>query len=408
MRRVVVTGAGLYAPLTFEELLEGKCALRAPSGWELPGLGIRISGPTADPAALVRSLPGSWKPDRLDPVSQFALIAAHRARESAGLLQTDLGPASVSVSSSMGGERTHDAASRLLAEHLLTGKRLRLSPFTAPKLMPNASAANVSILLGAHGPSTGMSAACASGAYSIAQAFDWLRLGRAELAFAGASEAPCEEISARVFYAAEALSPTGSSLPFHQKRDGFVLAEGAAVLVLETLEHALARGAEILAELAGVGLSCDAYHVVAPHPEGSFARRAMELALREARVEPGEVDYINAHATGTPVGDVAEVRAIDELFSGCTPFVSSTKGATGHLLGAAGALEAAYTVQAIRTGCIPGTTGLTVDSVDPACSPQHARLLAAEPVETSVSVAISNSFAFGGHNATLVFRRYSN
>ncbi|TPW09075.1 MAG: 3-oxoacyl-ACP synthase, partial [bacterium] len=137
-------------------------------------------------------------------------------------------------------------------------------------------------------------------------------------------------------------------------------------------------------------------------------RRAMELALREARVEPHEVDYINAHATGTPVGDVAEVRAIDELFSGCTPFLSSTKGATGHLLGAAGALEAAYTVQAIRTGCIPGTTGLTLESVDPACSPRYATLLAAERVETSVSVAISNSFAFGGHNATLVFRRYSN
>lgn len=403
MRRVVITGIGLCAPLTFDEVLAGKDALAPPAAWAIPEVGVRVGKVPADVPAAVKAL--GLRPDRLDPVAHFALLAAHAARSDSGLEGDGaVEEAAVVVASSMGGELTHDRASAHLAEHKLTGSRLRLSPFTAPKLMPNASSANVGILLGAHGPNVSPAAACASGAYALAQAADLIRMGRAEVAFAGASEAPCEEIAARVFLAGEALSPTGQSLPFHAGRNGFVLAEGSAVLVLEELEHAQARGARIYAEFAGAGLTCDAHHVVAPTPEGTFAARAMQGALREAGLAPEQVGYVNAHATGTPLGDLAECRAIRSVFGERPPLVSSTKGATGHLLGAAGALEAAYTVLALARGVLPPTTGLDAEHVDPACAEGALDFLAGAPREAAVRAALSNSFAFGGHNASLLFR----
>jgi len=347
----VVTGLGICAPATFEDVVEGRCGLVTPEGWSIPERPVRVGRVRGDTVAAVRALPGGWRPDRLDPVSHFALLAADRARHDSGLTgPSDLEEAAVVIASAMGGERTHDTASAHLAEHKLTEKKLRISPFTAPKLMPNAGSANVGILLGAHGPNVSPAAACASGAYSVAQAADLIRLGRADVVAAGAAEAPCEEIAARTFLAGEALSPQGSSLPFHRERDGFVLAEGAAVLMMEELEHAKKRGARIYAELVGVGLTCDAYHVVAPYPEGHHIANAMRRALAEARISPDEVDYINAHATGTPVGDPIECRAILTVFGDRQPLISSTKGATGHLLGAAGAVEALYTVLALHTG----------------------------------------------------------
>ncbi|HEV3050744.1 MAG TPA: beta-ketoacyl-[acyl-carrier-protein] synthase family protein, partial [Longimicrobium sp.] len=328
-RRVVVTGLGICAPLTFAEVIQGRCGLVPPADWSVPETPLRVGRVPGDPAAAIRALPaphgGHWRPDRLDPFAHFALLAAHEARVDSGLTEPNaFREAAVIVASAMGGERTHDTSSAHLAEHKHTGRRLRLSPFTAPKLMPNAASACVGMLLGAHGPNISPAGACASGGYALAQAADQIRLGRAEVAVTGAAEAPCEEIAARTFLSGEALSPEGRSLPFHRERNGFVLAEGAAILVLEELEHARRRGARIYGELAGVGLTCDAYHVVAPHPDGTYAAEAMRRALREAGMAPAVVGYVNAHATGTPVGDLAECRALRAVFGKHPPLVSST------------------------------------------------------------------------------------
>jgi 3-oxoacyl-[acyl-carrier-protein] synthase II len=406
-RRVVVTGMGVCAPLRFEEIVEGGCGLVPPREWSVPELTLRVGHVPGDVPAAVKALPGSWKPERLDPFSHFALLAAHEARADSGLDDSELEWAAVVVASAMGGERTHYVASAQLAEHRLAenGRRLRLSPFTAPKLMPNAASANVALLLGSHGPNVSPAAACASGAYAIAQAVDLIRFGRAEVAVTGAAEAPCEEISARGFLAGDALSPTGRSLPFHKERDGFVLAEGSAILILEERERALRRGARVYAEIAGVGLTCDAHHVVAPHPEGRFAVEAMTAALREAELSPDQVGYVNAHATGTPVGDVVECRAVRALFRERLPLVSSTKGATGHLLGAAGALEAVYTIAALHTGRIPPTLHLDDAATDPECAAGGLDFVPDAGRELRLRAALSNSFAFGGHNASLLFTR---
>lgn len=407
-RRVVVTGIGFCAPLDFSGVVSGASALVEPAEWTIPDRPVRIGRVPLDVPAAVRALPGNWRPDRLDPVSHLALLAAHAARADAGLTDPEaLRDAAVVVASAMGGERTHHNASKHLTEHQITGTKLRLSPFTAPKLMPNAASANVAILLGAHGPNVSPAAACASGAYALAQAADQIRLGRASVVVTGAAEAPCEEIAARTFLAGEALSPTGQSLPFHRERNGFVLAEGAAVLVLEELEHARKRGARIYAELAGTGLTCDAYHVVAPQPDGEFAAQAMRLALREAGLAPDAVGYVNAHATGTPLGDVAECRALREVFGERVPLVSSTKAATGHLLGAAGALEAAFTILAVYSGQVPPTRELDAETTDPECAEGGIDFVAGEAREIPLTAAMSNSFAFGGHNASLVFTRFT-
>jgi 3-oxoacyl-[acyl-carrier-protein] synthase II len=404
----VITGIGLRAPLDFDGVVSGASALVPPTGWEVPGCPILVGAVAGDVAAEVRALPGNWRPDRLDPVSHFALVAADLARKDSGLESpAALEAAAVVVASAMGGERTHHAASAALTEHKLTDRKLRLSPFTAPKLMPNAASANVAMLLGSHGPNVSPAAACASGAYAIAQAADLIRLGRADVAVTGAAEAPCEEIAARTFLSGDALSPTGQSLPFHRTRNGFVLAEGAAVLVLEELEHARSRGARIYAELSGTGLTCDAHHVVAPYPGGTYAAQAMRRALAEARLAPEAVGYINAHATGTPLGDMAETRAVREVFGASPPLISATKGATGHLLGGAGALEAAFTILAIYTGTIPPTLHLDPETTDPECSAGGFDFVPGAARETRLQAAISNSFAFGGHNACLLFTRFT-
>lgn len=407
LRRVVVTGVGICAPVHFEEVCRGVCGLVAPDDWEISGQRLRIGRVLGDIPSRVRALPGGWKPDRLDPVSHFALLAAHAACEDSGLTAPeDLEWAAVVVASAMGGERTHYGASEQLAAHRLADRRFRISPFTAPKLMPNAAAANVSMLLGAHGPSVSPAAACASGAYALAQAADLIRWGRADVAVAGAAEAPCEEIAARTFLAGEALSTTGESLPFQRGRNGFVLAEGSAILILEERERALRRGARVYAEWGGAGLTADAYHVVAPHPDGVYAAAAMRAALRDAELPAEAVGYVNAHATGTPLGDVVECRAIRKVFGERLPWVSSTKGATGHLLGAAGALEAAYTVLALATGRIPPTAGLADGGeVDPECAEGGFDFVTEPDRECRYEAAMSNSFAFGGHNACLIFKR---
>lgn len=406
MKRVAVTGIGLCAPATWQQVLAGECGLAPEVNWIVAGSGLRTGRVAEDAASLVRGLPpgpgGPWRPDRMDPVSHFALLAAARARTDAGLDGEPLDQAAVVIASAMGGEQTHDQSSRHLEQHLLTGRRLRFSPFIAPRLMPNAASANVGMLLGAHGPNVSPAAACASGAYSIAQAADLIRAGKATTVFCGASEAPCEEIAALVFSAGDALSEDGRSLPFSRDRNGFCLAEGAAVLVLEEFSQARSRGIRIYGELAGSGLTCDAYHVVAPHPDGTYAGAAMRAALDDAGLQPADVGYVNAHATGTVIGDAVECRAIRSVWSGSSPCVSSTKGSSGHLLGASGAFEAAMTLMALNSGLAPPTAGLTAQGLDEECA-QGLRLVYGAPAPIEKPAAVSNSFAFGGHNACLVF-----
>jgi 3-oxoacyl-[acyl-carrier-protein] synthase II len=404
---VVVTGLGLCAPVSFEEVLQGGCGLISPTEWEIPEAAVRVGQVREDVSAGVRELPGGWRPDRLDPLSHFALLAAHQARLDSGLTgPADMEEAAVVLSSAMAGLKTISEVNHRVVEHALTGKKVRLTPYGVPKMMPNAASANVAILLGAHGANFSPAAACASGAYGIALAADLLRAGRADVAVAGGVDAPCVEFVVRSFLAGNAVSPTGQLLPFHRDRDGFVIAEGAAVLVLEELQHARARGARIYAELAGTGLTCDAYHIAAPHPEASYSASAIRLALREACLAPDQIDYINAHATGTPLGDVSECHAIRQVFGTRLPLVSSTKGATGHLQGAAGALEAVFAVLALHSGRVPPTRGLDASGADPECAAGGIDFVPDLGREAPLRAVLSNSFAFGGHNACLAFSRY--
>jgi 3-oxoacyl-[acyl-carrier-protein] synthase II len=285
----------------------------------------------------------------------------------------------------------------------------RVNPFAIPSIIPNMGAAWVSMELGTRGPLTSQCTACAAGNMAIGDALDAIRLGRADAMFAGGSEAPITQVGIAGFSAMRALSqrndnPEDASRPFEADRDGFVMGEAGAVILLEELEHAKARGAKIYGELLGYGVSSDAAHVTEPDPTGQNPARAMRMALGDAGVTPEDIGYINAHGTSTPVGDVSETRviklALGEERARQVP-VSSTKGATGHCLGAAGAVEAIFTTLAIRDGILPPTINL--EEPDPECDldyiPNEAR-------KADIRVAASNSFGFGGHNACLVFARY--
>jgi 3-oxoacyl-[acyl-carrier-protein] synthase II len=284
----------------------------------------------------------------------------------------------------------------------------RVSPFFATMMIPNMAAANVSLDLGTKGPLSAVTTACAAGASAIGDAFEIIRRGAAVAMLAGGAEAPISETGLAAFAAMRALStrneaPEEASRPFDAGRDGFVIGEGAGMLVLEELEHARGRGARILAEVVGYGMSSEAFHVALPDESGASQARAMLAALREARLTPDDVDYVNAHGTATPVGDVAETRALKIAFGARAARVpvSSTKSMTGHPLGAAGAIEAAFCVRAINDGVVPPTINLT--DPDPDCDldyvPNTARHVA-------VRTAMSNAFGFGGHDVSLVLRRF--
>ena len=285
----------------------------------------------------------------------------------------------------------------------------RVSPFSIPEIIPNMGAAWVSMELGTRGPLSSQCTACAASNMSIGDGMDAIRLGRADAMFCGGTEAPVTEVGIAGFAAMRALSrrnddPEAASRPFDAGRDGFVMGEGGVVLLVEELEHAKARGAKIYGELLGYGVSSDANHITEPDPVGTNPARAMKMAFDDAGITPDEIDYINAHATSTPIGDTAETRmiklALGEEQARKVP-VSSTKGATGHCLGAAGAVEAIFSLLAIRDGVLPPTINL--ETTDPSCDldyiPNEAR-------RADVRTTVSNSFGFGGHNASLVLRRY--
>jgi len=354
--------------------------------------------------------PNAWmdlrEARRRDRYEQFATAAARQALTQAGLSTpfADPGRVAVIVASAIGGLATFEEGIR----ELLTNGPRRVSPFLIPMFMANGAAGMLGIDFGARGPTFSIASACASGADALGQAWLLLRAGVIDVALAGASEATISRIGITAFDRVGALSrrnelPYCTPSPFDKNRDGLVMGEGSAVLVLETREHAERRGAEILGELAGYAASGDAFHITAPAEDGAGGAAAIQLALASAGLSPQDVDYINAHGTGTTLNDAAETRAIRRAMGdrAATVPVSSTKSMTGHMMGATGALEAIFCLQAIRSGTIPPTINYTTP--DPECDldvvPNTAR-------RQPVRVAISNAFGFGGHNAVLVFKKF--
>ena len=343
---------------------------------------------------------------RMDRFAHLIVAAARQAEADSGLeIATEADRVGAAVATGIGGLRAFQDC----YDELLQRGPDRVNPFSIPEIIPNMGAAWVSMQLGTKGPLSSQCTACAASNMAIGDGLDSIRLGRADVMLCGGTEAPITEVGIAGFSAMRALSrrndaPEKGSRPFDAGRDGFVMGEAGAVVVLEELEHARRRGAKIYAELLGYGLSSDAQHITEPDPSGENPARAMTMALGDAGVDPGEVDYINAHGTSTPLGDSAETRviklALGEENARNTP-VSSTKGATGHCLGAAGAVEATFSILAVHNGVLPPT--INYEDPDPECDLDY---IPNESREADVRVALSNSFGFGGHNATIVFRRF--
>ena len=340
--------------------------------------------------------PEPWIPlrehRRLDRFTQFALVAAQEALTQAGTLTADLDRVAVSVATGIGG--------LFSLEELIFGayqEEGRVSPLLIPMMMCNAAGAAISIKYGFGGPTTTQVVACAAGAQAISDAMRAIQWGYADAAMAGGAEAGIRRPTEAGFAAARALSPTLTARPFSADRDGMVLGEGAAILLLEEMEMAKGRGANILAELTGAASTADAYHVTAPHPEGAGAERAVRLALKDAGIEPADVAYVNAHGTGTELNDRTEGAVFARIFGDHQPPLSSIKGATGHALGASGAIEAAASVLAITSEELPANIGtLKVDPEIPVTN------LVLEPTPWKPGPIVSSSFGFGGHNTVLV------
>ncbi|MBR22288.1 MAG: beta-ketoacyl-[acyl-carrier-protein] synthase family protein [Microcella pacifica] len=408
MTTIVVTGIGATSPLggtardSWDALLRGESGVRTlEHDWvaqhELP---VTFA---AEAAVRPSEVLERQEIKRLDPSAQFALIAAREAWADAGTPDIDPERILVDYATGIGGLWTLLEAWDVLKEK---GPR-RVLPMTIPMLMPNAAAAAISMGLGARAGARTVVSACASGTEAIANAYEHLQLGLADVVVAGGTEAVVHPLPIAAFAAMQALSrrnddPAAASRPYDVDRDGFVLGEGAAALVLETKEHALARGARIYAELAGGSVTSDSFHITAPDPEGSGAARAVIAALEQAGATPDDVSHINAHATSTPVGDIAEYAALERVFGDRVHSipVSATKAATGHLLGGTGALEAVFTILALQERTAPPT--INVDNQDeriPLDVVTSPRALGDGPL-----LALSNSFGFGGHNSVVAFR----
>jgi 3-oxoacyl-[acyl-carrier-protein] synthase II len=409
-RRVVITGMGTVNPLSsdvtgyWDKLCAGRSGISYIEQFDTRAHKVKIAGEVKGFRPETVLEPKAAR--RLDRFAQFALVAAHSAVRHSGIDFSKEDPyrCGVVFGSGIGGLWEFEEQHTRFQE----GGPSRISPFIVPKMIVNSAAGNISIEFGLAGPNTAVSTACASAAHAIADAMRIIQYDEADVMVTGGSEAGITPMGLGGFIQARALSerndnPEGASRPFDKDRDGFVLSEGAGVLVLEELTHARKRGATIYAELLGVGNTADAHHITAPHPCGAGAAMAMRVALRDARLNATDIGYVNAHGTSTPLGDEAETRALKEVFGEYARKlpVSSTKSMIGHLLGASGAVEMIATVMTIRTGVIHPTINYLTP--DPACDldyvPNHAR-------ETRVRRAISNSFGFGGHNCTLVVGAY--
>ena len=335
---------------------------------------------------------------RSDRYSQLAFAAAVQAAEEAGLPgDIDLERLAILVGTGVGGLKTLEDECRAF---VIGGERA-VSPHFVPMMMPNAAAGAIAMMLGAHGPGFSVSSACATGSHAIGEAKRMLERGEADVVVAGGTEAAITPLCVAAFKRMGALSREGVSRPFDARRDGFVMGEGAGVIVMERAEHARARGAKILGYVAGYGASNDAFHMTQPDKEGRGAEKAMRAALSDAGATPQEVGYINAHGTSTPFNDRIETRAIHSVFNGGSPPVSSTKSAIGHLLGAAGAVEAVAVIGVLQRGLLPPT--LNFEQPDPDCDLDYVPDGPREAPE--VTLALSNSFGFGGQNACLAFRK---
>ncbi|MFM8978291.1 MAG: beta-ketoacyl-ACP synthase II [Bacteroidota bacterium] len=413
MRRVVVTGLGALTPLGnsvqdyWSGLVQGRSGAAPITRFDASKFRTQF-------AAEVKGFDPENHMDRkearkMDPYTQYAMVTAEEAFNDAGLHQfkIDGERAGVIWGSGIGGLYTVFHEFKNYFEGDGTPK---FNPFFVPKMISDIAAGYLSIRYGFHGPNYTTVSACASSNNAIIDAFNYIRWGVADLFITGGSEAAVNEPGVAGFNSMKALSernddPTTASRPFDLNRDGFVLGEGGSALILESLDHALARGARIYAEIGGAGLSADAHHITAPHPEGLGATLVMRNALRDAGLVPSEIDYINVHGTSTPLGDLSEIKAIQNVFGedAYRLNVSSTKSMTGHLLGAAGAAEAVASILAIVHGIVPPTINHFTD--DPAFDPR-INLTFNAPQSRTVRAALSNTFGFGGHNTSVVFKAY--
>ncbi|QOS76979.1 beta-ketoacyl-ACP synthase II [Paenibacillus sp. JNUCC31] len=411
MERVVITGMGIISPLGndvqpfWNGLVEGKSGVSPIESFDTTSYKTKIAGAVRDFDGEGRF--GRKEARRMDRFVQFAVAAADQALADSGLVMdhVDRERVGVYIGSGIGGIQTLMEQGKLLSERGPS----RVSPTLVPMMISNMAAAMVSMRFGCWGPTLSPVTACSIGNTAIGEAFRLIRHGGADVIFAGGTEAAVTEVSLASFGNATALSTRndayeGASRPFDAGRDGFVMAEGAGVLVVESLSHALARGANILAEIVGYGASSDAYHMVATHPEGRGAYLAMKAALADAQLQPHEIDVINAHATSTEAGDLSETRAIKQLFGAeaYTIPVTANKSMTGHMLGAAGGAEAISLIQSLRSGIIPPT--INQEHSDPECDLDYVPNVARE---ADLKIGMSNSFGFGGHNAVIILQKYS-
>ncbi len=410
MRRVVVTGLGVVAPngigteIFWENLVAGVTGIDRITRFDASHHDSKIAGEVKgfDPLLYMEKK----EVKKMDRFIHYALASAIMAIDDARLKfeESERSRIGTLIGTGMGGVPALEESHNVLLEK---GPG-RISPFFIPSIITNLASGQIAMRYGFRGPNSCVSTACATGNHAIGDSLELIKRGAADVMIAGGSEAVITPLTIGGFSSMKALStrndePHRASRPFDKGRDGFVMGEGAGVLVIEELQHALRRGAKIYAELVGYGMSADAYHMTAPEPEGLGAITSMRLALEAARLKPEDVDYINAHGTSTPVGDTAETRAIKQVFGGHAYrlAVSSVKSMTGHLLGAAGGVESLATVLTIYHGLIPPT--INYDEPDPGCDldyvPNKAR-------QAEVRVALTNSFGFGGTNATLVFKQY--
>src|SRR5881398_3107553 len=409
-RRVVITGIGAVTPLgndvetSWQNLLAGESGAAEITQFDSSDYFVHFACEVKD------FDPSNWidrkQARRMDRFAQLILAAARQAEADAGIeIAPDADRIGASIATGIGGIKSfQDCYDTLIAR----GPD-RVNPFAIPCIIPNMGAGWVSMELGTRGPLSSECTACAASNMAIGQGLDDIRLGRADVMLCGGTESAINQVGIAGFGAMRALSrrnedPKRASRPFDAQRDGFVMGEAGAVLVLEELERARARGAKIYAEMLGYGVSSDARHITEPDPTGHNPARAMTMAFRDAGVATDEIDYINAHGTSTPLGDASETRvlklALGEENARKTP-VSSTKGATGHCLGAAGGVEAIFSILAVRDGVLPPT--INYEEPDPACDLDY---IPNESREADVRIAVSNSFGFGGHNATIVVRRF--
>lgn len=413
MRRVVITGIGALTPIgnTYSDYVSGLKNGRSGAGpisrfdaslfkvrfaCELKNFDVEQFIPRKDAR-------------RLDPFAQYAMVVSDEAIKMSGLdlEKIDLDRAGVIWGTGIGGFETieHD-----ISEAALWSGEPRYSPFLIPKLIGDIAPGHISIKYGFRGINYGTVSACASSTHSIISSFDYIRMGRADIMITGGSEAAITKASVGGFSAMKAMSerndsPETASRPFDRDRDGFVLGEGAGALVLEELEHARRRGAVIYGEIMGAGMTADAYHMTAPHPEGLGAKNVMTLAIKDAGLNPDQIQYVNVHGTSTPLGDIAETKAIQAVFGDAAydMNISSTKSMTGHLLGGAGAIEAIACVAAINEGFIPPTINHFTD--DPEFDAK-LNFTFNEAQEKKIDIALSNTFGFGGHNASVIVKRF--